>query len=134
MEFSEKAYEPEVSRWFKLGDIVEFLKQKEFDLDGTLISFYSNMHRKFVKTHSESLRDWVHEKDIEVIDKHPALRIRVEKCVDINSESSESENDEQKDEEKKQELEKAGKEQEESDESEEPEDEEQSPERRTLTG
>ena len=91
MEFSEGVTKS--TKWLRLADLVAFLRQQDIDLDNTLISFYSAMHRKFVKTHVDSLNDLIYEKDIETIDGVPALRIRLEKAIEINSDSEHEESE-----------------------------------------
>ena len=68
---------------FKLGEVMAFLKRQGYPLEGTNVSYYSAIFSAFVNCNMDPIGDFVHicEKDLEIIDSAPSLRLRFEKGV-----------------------------------------------------
>ena len=76
--------QPEIQDlFFKLSDVMTFLKRQGYPLDGTNVSYYSAIFSAFVNCNMDPVGDFVHicEKDLESIDNTPSLRLRFERGV-----------------------------------------------------
>ena len=60
-----------------------FLKRQGYPLEATNVSYYSAIFSAFVNCNMDPVGDFVHicEKDLEIIDSTPSLRLRFEKGV-----------------------------------------------------
>ena len=67
--------------FFKLGEVIVFLKRQGYPLEGTNVSYYSSIFSAFVNCDMDPVGDFVHicEKDLEIIDNTPSLRLRFDK-------------------------------------------------------
>ena len=77
-----------------------FLKKQGYPLDGTNVSYYSAIFSAFVNCNVDPVGDFVHicERDLELIDNTPSLRLRFEKTVQAvyrDGEEDSSEKDEE---------------------------------------
>ena len=83
---------------------MSFLKRQGYPLEGTNVSYYSAIFSAFVNCNMDPVGDFVHicEKDLEMIDNAPSLRLRFEKGINQlyhDDEESDSERDDDADEE-----------------------------------
>ena len=86
--------------FFKLGEAIVFLKMQGYPLEGTNVSYYSSIFSAFVNCDMDPVGDFVHicEKDLEIIDNTPSLRLRFDRgaqpaCRSVDDDSSEKEDE-----------------------------------------
>ena len=67
--------------YFKLGEVIAFLRRQGFPVEGTSVSYYSSIFSAFVNCSSDPNGEFVHIQttDLEKIGNCPSLRIRFEK-------------------------------------------------------
>lgn len=92
MHISEN--EGTLSKWTRLQDLLDKLKELGFQLDDLMVSFYSAQHKKYVKCLMVSHDDLINKKDIEKIEGKHSLRIRFERLLPVSSSESESSDEE----------------------------------------
>ena len=71
--------------FFRLNEVIGFLKRQGYPLEGTNVSYYSAIFSAFVNCNSDPVGDFVHivEKDLEIIDNMPSLRLRFETGIQV---------------------------------------------------
>ena len=82
--------------FFKLSEVILFLKRQGYPLKGTNVSYYSAVFSAFVNCNIDPIGDFVHiyEKDLETIDQKTSLRLRFDPCIsEINLAGSENSSD-----------------------------------------